>query len=305
MVNQLSLLGEEVKEHKGDKQVKTVISASRRTDMPAFFYEWLQAALDKEVVEVPNPMFSNKTYSVDLNPSKVHTIVLWSKNFKNVLVNPMHLEKYNLYFQYTINSYSKFLEPNVPDYNTTLKILEGLLKKYTPGQFNIRFDPIIISTGGETDPTPDVPERARLFVFERLCRDLKSLGMENCRVTTSYLAMYPQVKARLEKLGLDMVKLSEGGQIYFFERMAEMAQKYGIMLYSCASPILEKVSGIRKGHCIDGELLEKLFGGRVKKSKDNGQREACGCTYSKEIGIYSKSIDGMKCLHGCKYCYAV
>ncbi len=304
MVKQLNLLGEEVKEHKSDKQVKTVISASRRTDMPAFFYEWLQEALSKEAVEVPNPMFSNKTYAVDLNPSNVHSIVLWSKNFKNVLVNPIHLEKYNLYFQYTINSYSKFLEPNVLDYNTTLKILEGLLKKYTPGQFNIRFDPVIISTGGEIDPTPGVPEMARLLAFERLCRDLKSLGMENCRVTTSYLAMYPQVKARLEKLGFDMVKLSEDGQLYFFERMAEMAQKYGITLYSCASPILEKVSGIRKGHCIEGELLEKLFGGRVKKSKDNGQREACGCTYSKEIGIYSKSIDGMKCLHGCKYCYA-
>lgn len=305
MENQLDLFGEDEKVFERDKQVKTVISASRRTDMPAFFYEWLQEALARGYAELPNPMFPNKRYTVDLSPSSVHSIVLWSKDFKNVLKNPMHLEKYKLYFQYTVNSYSELLEPNVPDYYTTLSTLEGLLKKYSPGQFNIRFDPVIISTAGETAPTPDAPERARLAAFERLCRDLKALGMEDCRITTSYFALYPHVRTKLDKLGLDILKLSEDEQYSFFGRMAEIAQKYGRTLYSCASPILEEVPGIQKGRCIDGQLLESLFGGRVKRSKDSGQREACGCTYSREIGIYSKSVNGMKCLHGCKYCYAV
>lgn len=248
-------------------------------------------------------MFPDKKYTVDLRPSSVHSIVLWSKDFKNVLMNPEYLDKYNLYFQYTVNNYSKFLEPNVPEYKTTLKTLEGLLNRYAPEQFNIRFDPVIISTKGEIAPTYDVPEKARLIAFEQLCRDLKVLGMENCRVTTSYLSLYGHVKAKIGKSGLDIIHLDEEKQIVFFTQMVSVAQEYGISLYSCASPILEKINGINKGHCIDGELLEKLFYGKVKKSKDNGQRGACGCSYSRDIGIYSRDINGMKCLHGCKYCY--
>lgn len=305
MPSQINLFGEELKLTESDRKTKTIISASRRTDIPAFYYDWLQDSLAVGQVEVPNPRFPNKKYIVDLNPSSVHSIVLWSKNFGNVLKDPMHLSDYNLYFQYTINNYSKFLEPNVPEYKKTLTTLEGLLEKYLPEQFNIRFDPVIISTLGETAPTPDMPEKARLLAFEQLCRDLRALGMESCRVTTSYIAMYAHVRNRLEKCGFDIMQPADGRLISFFTAMSEVAQKYGISLYSCASPVLEQVQGIGKGYCIDGVLLEKLFGGKVRKSKDNGQREDCGCTYSRDIGIYSKDVNGMKCQHGCKYCYVM
>lgn len=297
MKNQLSLI-EEIR-------TKTVISASRRTDIPAFFYEWLQNSLGKGYALVPNPMFPDKKYTVDLQPDSVHSIVLWSKDFSNVLKNPGHLAAYSLYFQYTINNYSRFLEPEVPTYRETLYTLEGLLGKYRPEQFNIRFDPVVISTKGEIDPTPSMPGKARLGAFDRLCRDIRILGMEKCRITTSYIALYGHVKNKIEKSGLDILHLSEDKQISFFTEMAEIAQKYGLTLYSCASPVLEKVQSICKGHCIDGELLEKLFGGKIKKSKDNGQRKACGCAFSRDIGIYSKNQEGMKCLHGCKYCYVI
>ncbi len=303
IITQLDLFGKEIKQNTGGKQDKTVISASRRTDVPAFFYDWLQGVLAEGSVEVPNPMFPDKKYTVDMRPSGVHSLVLWSKDFRNVLLNPGLLDRYNLYFQYTVNNYSKFLEPNVPAYRETLKTLEGLLKKYSPEQFNIRFDPIIISAKGEISPTPGTPEKARLAAFERLCCDLKLLGMESCRVTTSYLAMYGHVKNKIGKSGLDIIHLEADRQILFFTEMAGIAGKHGISLYSCASPILEGVKGINKGHCIDGELLEKLFEGKVKKTKDSGQRKACGGTYSRDIGIYSKSAGGMKCRHGCKYCY--
>jgi hypothetical protein len=301
--NQMNLFGEKVRNNK--EKIKTVISASRRTDMPAFYYDWLQDILKKGSVELPNPIFQNKTYTVDLKPENVHSIVLWSKDFKNVLKEPRQLENYNLYFQYTINNYSKVLEPNVPEYKDTLKVLEGLLKKYKPQQFNIRFDPIIISRKGEINPTAEKPGKARLTVFETLCKDIKALGMEECKVTTSYLELYGHVKNIIEKSDLDIIHLKKEQQILFFRRMVDIANKYGITLYSCASPILEKVEGMKMGHCIDGELLEDLFGGKVKKSKDKGQRQACGCTYSKDIGVYARNINGMKCLHGCKYCYVM
>lgn len=283
--------------------MKTVISASRRTDIPAFYYSWLQEALKKGEVTLPNPMYPAKTYTVDLKPENVHSIVLWSKDFSNVSSDPGILSDYNLYFQYTVNNYSEALEPGVPEYGATLQTIEGLLKRYSPEQFNIRFDPIIISTKGEPEPTPSEPGCARLSVFERLCRDLKALGMDNCRITTSYVYMYGHVTANMDKAGLDIVNLDEQAQIKFFCEMTAIAASHGFSLYSCSSPLLERVGGIRKGRCIDGELLERLFGGKAGKAKDKGQRAACGCTASRDIGIYPRCPDGMKCLHGCIYCY--
>lgn len=302
---QMSFLNTKPVEKASKEKVKTIISASRRTDIPAFYYDWLQESLKNGNAEVPNPMFPSQVYSVDLRPENVHSIVLWSKDFSNVAINPGLLDNYNLYFQYTINNYSRLLEPNVPEYKAAIHTLELLLKRYSPTCFNIRFDPIIISTKGETEPDYDVPERARLKAFEALCRDLKALGMEGGRITTSYVSLYKHVKTRLKKSGLDYKDLSQGEELKFFSSMAGIADKYDLTIYSCACPVLENVHGIRKGCCIDGELLEGLFGGRVRKSKDKGQREECGCSYSRDIGIYREDKSGMVCRHGCVYCYVM
>nr|WP_207725162.1 DUF1848 family protein [Anaerocolumna cellulosilytica] len=288
-----------------NKRQTTVISASRRTDIPAFYYTWLLETLEKGSITLPNPRFENKYYEVELQPDKVHSIVLWSKNFKNLQKEPGYLKNYNLYFQYTINQYSNVLEPYVPDYGETLQILDELLKCYKPEQFTIRFDPVIISLHGEKNPTLHRPEQARLLAFERLCRDLKTLGMEKCRVTTSYLDLYGHMKHIINDEAYGIISLTEERQVEFFKEMASISYKYGFSLYSCASLLLERVEGIKQGHCIDGEQLMQFFGGRVKKSKDNGQRKDCGCTHSRDIGIYAKGQGGMKCYHGCKYCYVM
>jgi hypothetical protein len=298
---QLNLFGETGKDQSG--HVKNVISASRRTDIPAFFYDWLQERLAEGRVMLKNPYYQNKSYSDDLRPESVHSIVLWSKDFRNLVRNPGYLKDYNLYFQYTINHYSKLLEPNVPEYKDTMLVLEELLKKYKPQQFNLRFDPVIISRKGEISPDSDNPEAARLNAFEQLCRDIRALGMEECRVTTSYVSLYGHVRKALEDCGAELIHQKEEEQISFFDKMSEIAEKYGISLYSCASPLLMQVKYIKPGHCIDGELLEQLFGGRTTRSKDTGQREECGCTRSKDIGNYASGADGMRCKHGCRYCY--
>lgn len=281
------------------EKMKTVLSASRRTDLPRFYYEWLQQALKKGDVELANPRFQDRTYRVDLKPEKVHSIVLWSKDFHKVAEEPGYLSQYNLYFQYTVNHYSRRLEPNVPEFNETIRTLERLLKNYRPEQFNIRFDPVILSTVGEVEPTPEKPGKARLEAFEKLCRSMKSLGMQGCRLTTSYLCYYPHVQKRMQELEGDIVKLSEDRQRLFFERMVEIADKYGLPLYSCASPVLMQVPGMKKGSCIDGQLLEQLFGGKVSRAADAGQRKHCGCSRSREIGEYKP------CGHGCIYCYSM
>ena len=280
-------------------KIKSIISASRRTDLPAFYYDWLQASLEKGEVELANPRFKDKTYKVNLRPENVHSIVLWSKDFRNVLHNPGYLENYNLYFQYTINNYSQMLEPFAPPYKDSLKTIDGLLHKYRPEQFNIRFDPIILSVAGENFPYLEKPGLARLHTFETLCRDLAALGMQQSRVTTSFLCLYTHVRERLNRSAIKLIHLDETLQVKFAMRMVDIAHKYGITLYSCASPILDQVQGMLQGSCIDGQLLEHLFKGKVSKAKDAGQRKECLCSKSSDIGRYDQH-----CRFGCLYCYA-
>lgn len=278
--------------------LKTVISASRRTDLPAFYYDWLQNVLRSGEVEQRNPFYRGSTYKVDLRPQAVHSIVLWSKDLSKVAEEPGCLVDYSLYFQYTVTGYSRVLEPNVPSYETTLGVLEKLLRRYDPRQFTIRFDPVLLSLQGEEAPIPGKPGTARLKLFDRLCRDLKTLGMEGCRLTTSYIALYNHVAKRLETNRFLYYDISETLQIRFFTKLAEIAGRYGLALYSCSSPILENIPGISSGRCIDGYLLEALFGGKTSKAKDSGQRKTCGCTASRDIGSYEQV-----CGHNCLYCY--
>ncbi len=281
-------------------KLKTVISASRRTDLPRFHYRWLQDALRAGQAVVVNPRFPALSYRVDLTPRNVHTIVLWSKDFANILADPGALADYNLYFHYTINNYSPRIEPGVPSYAASLRTLEGLLARYRPEQFTIRFDPVLISTGGERRPDAAKPGRARLAAFDALCRDLAALGMQNCRLATSYIALYPHVKKRLAaERGLGFIPLAGDRLALFFTRLAETAASHGFALHACASPLFAAVPGLVPGRCIDGTLLAALAGEKASLARDAGQRAACGCTKSVDIGGY-----GQPCGFRCLYCYA-
>ena len=278
---------------------KRIISCSRRTDIPAFYYDWLQGVLENKEIEVPNVKFPEKKYKYDLSPEEIRCIVLWSKNFRNVVENPGYLDDYNLVFNYTITGYNKLLEPNVSTYNESIKIVEKLSNKYNPEQIRPRFDPVILTSNGEVYPTPDKPGKARLNQFDILCRDLSLLGINN--VTYSFVDLYPHVKRRLAMNDIQYLNLNDNLKVKFSQRMVEIADKHGIQIYSCSTPLLESVEGVKKAHCIDAGLIQELFPekDKVSHTKDSGQRKECGCAKSTDIGGY------LPCKHSCVYCYGI
>lgn len=209
-----------------------------------------------------------------------------------------YLSQYNLYFQFTITGYAKLLEPNVVDTNEAVKQMEQLARRYSPQQINWRFNPIILSIKGENEPIPDNFASARLKVFEALCRDISSFGVNRC--TISFLCQYKKVEQRMKESKFTYLIPSQQQQIELVSQFVEIADKYGVTIYTCTSPIIEGVPGVKKGHCIDGAYLGALFGKRASHAKDAWQRKECGCTRSKDIGAYS----GQSCGHGCLYCYA-
>lgn len=275
--------------------MKQIISCSRRTDIPACYYEWLQKSLKEGKVTLNN-WVSGENYDVDLNPDHVQSIVLWSKNYRHVIDDPGLLKNYNLYFQFTANGYSKFLEPNVPSFEEAIGQFKILSERYSPKQINWRFDPIILSKEGEIEPTEPIG-RARLIMFERFLDELTKLGIRKC--TISFAILYDKVARRFQKYGFSPRQLTDQEKYTFVGKMVELAEKRNVQIYSCSDTLLEGVKGVEKGHCIDGGLLTQLFEAKATRSKDGGQRLPCGCSKSKDMGLYTQ-----KCFHKCLYCYA-
>nr|WP_258525097.1 DUF1848 domain-containing protein [Vibrio cholerae] len=80
--------------------------------------------------------------------------------------------------------------------------------------------------------------------------------------------------------------------------MREVANNYGMKIETCSEEIDFDDFGINHGKCIDDKLIKDVFNLSLSALKDNGQRSACGCIKSLDIGMYNT------CRHGCSYCYA-
>jgi len=274
--------------------MKNVISCSRRTDIPAFHYGWLQGVLAEGSVRLVN-RYNQKEYTVDLRPESVHSLVLWSRNYAYFLEDPGFLSNYPLYFQFTLTGYPKFLEPGVISEEEALRQMASLARAYSPGQINWRFDPLLFL------PSPSLSQEAageeRLQTFERLARRISGMGIRRC--TVSFISLYSSVRSRLSREGLKLHEMEPEAQRRYAADLLERARAFEIDLFSCCQPLLEGVPGIKGGSCIDGGLLQELFGEKTSKARDTGQRKHCGCTRSLDIGSYRQ-----ECLHACLYCYA-
>lgn len=123
-----------------------IISASRRTDIPTYYSEWLFNRLREEYVLVRNPMNTHQIGKVSLSPDVVDGLVLWTKNPIPMLGRLSELEKYNFYFQFTLNAYGKDVEPNVPSKNDLIiPAFMELSKKIGRDRVVWRYDPIFLN----------------------------------------------------------------------------------------------------------------------------------------------------------------
>jgi hypothetical protein len=277
--------------------MKKVVSASRRTDLVAFFPGWLAEVIRKEKAEVMGP--SGRVYAVDLSPDKVHTFVLWSKNFENLIANVSGLldglRKYGqLYFHFTITGLGGTLvEREVPAPEAALRQLVPLLEiAGRPERISLRFDPVIYwKEQGEI--------KTNLGYFEELAGTAAGLEIRNIRF--SFAQWYGKSKRRAEKLGFSYVDPTLEEKRGDANYLAAVAKSSGLNLYGCSQDFLAGVPGIRPSVCIDGRLLQGCHpeGAPASTAKDRTQRRECRCTESVDIGSYTQS-----CPHSCVYCYA-
>jgi len=277
--------------------MKRVISASRRTDLVAFFPDWLAEVIRAEKAEVHGP--SGRAYSVDLSPDKVHTFVLWSKSFENLIANAGGLwdglRKYDqLYFHFTITGVGGTpVEREVPAPEAALRQLEPLIDLAGCSErISLRFDPVIYWK--EKDEV-----KTNLRFFEKLAGRAAKSGIRNVRF--SFAQWYGKSKRRAAKLAFPYVDPTLEEKRKDASYLSAVARSFGLNLFVCSQDFVADVPGVRPSACIDGRLLQESHpkGAPVSVKKDNTQRRECRCTESVDIGSYTQA-----CPHSCVYCYA-
>lgn len=266
--------------------MKTVISASRRTDLPTYYLDRLLSFIRQGFAEVANP-YSGRSYPVDLRSENVHTLVLWSKNFGPFLEKSGWFSDYHCYFLFTVNDMPE-LEPGTITLAARLDQAVELAARYGSRRIGWRFDPVAFRHEG---PVMDIS------TFERIADGMAKAGIT--RVIFSFLDMYGKVKKRNEQLRLHLYDPPEDVKFDYAMKLAEAAVEHGMTLESCCEDF-DGIEGISRAACIDGRLLAELAGEPAETMKDPGQREACACTLSRDIGSYRD----MPCPNGCLYCYA-
>jgi DNA repair photolyase len=269
-----------------------IISASRRTDIPAFYSEWFMNRIREGYCTVPNP-FNNKQISViDLSPKSIEAIVFWTRNPKPLLEHLKQLDElgYNYYFQFTINNYPRKYEKYNPSLISAISIFKELSNRIGSGKVIWRYDPILL--------TDDLTVDFHLNNFENIAGKLKGFTK---RVVISIVDDYKKTVRRLTKLDVNYKEKQE--ERPEMERMlktiVEFAHSNNMEVQSCAEAKNYGYLGIKPGKCIDDDILLREFGIDSTYKKDKSQRLACGCMVSRDIGINNT------CFMGCEYCYAV
>ena len=305
-----------------------IISASRSTDIPAFYSDWFINRFIEGYVVWKNP-FNQQPMYISFKNTKV--IVFWTKNPKPLIPYLHELDEKGIhyYFQFTLNDYvAEGFEPKVPNVEQRVESFRKLSEMIGKERVIWRFDPLVV--------TPQLSPRDLLIKVWNVGNKLKGL---TDKLVFSYIDIngYRKVQNNLVKetnqFSKETIEQSELTQ----QQMNEIAdglakcrdrwakEGWDIELTTCGEQINLDDYGIKHNRCIDGELMKKLWPddkellyylcyGEMpsplfgldftqpaltpEKLKDKGQRKVCGCMISKDIGQYNT------CLHQCVYCYA-
>lgn len=257
-----------------------IISASRRTDIPAFFSEWFLHRLCEGFVFVQNPYNKKQITKIMLSPDTVDCLVFWSKNPLPMFHRLPQIDAlgYKYYFEFTLTPYGRDLEPGLPSKNT---LLETFRRLSSYSKIIWRYDPIILTNK---------------YSVEFHCTMFAKMAEVLCKYTDKCIFSFVDIYSKLKTSSLSAPSVQQMHEIA--KNFAGIAKNYNIQLSTCCEQEDFTLYGIQAASCINKEFVERTIGCQINCSKDTGQRSLCNCVESIDIGMYDS------CVHGCTYCYA-
>jgi hypothetical protein len=268
-----------------------IISASYKTDIPAFYGEWFMNRLRAGYCNMVNP-YGRQVYRVSLERPDVDAFVFWTKNIGPFLPHLPEIGRrgYPFMVQHTINGYPRSLEFSVVRADRSVAHMKQLAADYGPRVAVWRYDPVVISS----ETPPDFHRRN----FAALAGALAGSTDE---VVISFAHMYKKTKRNLDAAarssGFTWSDPDDEVKRELAAEFAQVAHAHGMQLTVC-SQAAYLVPGSAPARCVDAARLSDIAG-RLIPAAVQGNRPDCGCYQSRDIGHYDT------CPHGCVYCYAV
>ena len=291
-----------------------IVSASRSTDIPAFYGDWFMERLRRGYASWINP-WNGSTLYVSLG--KVRVFVFWSKNPAPFLPHIAGLDRrgYRSYTLFTLNDYgAEGLEPGIPPLEERIGTFHSLSRMTGKERIVWRCDPLLL-TG-----TLNV---AGLLERVRTMGDAIAPYTERMVISFIDIAKYPKVARNLAGRGFGGVReFTPAEEEQFAAGLRDLNRSWDLVITACGEKRDLSRYGIGRGQCISFDLLAREFSddpfireflGGIEPAalpergtllgtppwlKDPGQRSACGCVVAKDIGQYGT------CPHLCAYCYA-
>ena len=267
----------------------TIISASRRTDIPALYGDWFMDKIGKGGCLVANP-FNGKVERVSLALEDVNGIVFWSRNYRPMLKRLRSLNDmgYRFYCQFTIIGYPRFIDPGSPAPDMSARTARMIRESFGTRAVVWRYDPIMLTS------VTDAKWHARNFTS--LLEKMEG-ATDTCVI--SFIDRYRKLERNLfpllEKRGVTYYDPARDELENLAGQMALLAEKRGITVESCCEP---KLSAVGKTSCVDPLRLSDVAEQDLSAVRKAPTRAGCRCAYSKDIGAYDT------CVLGCAYCYA-
>lgn len=269
-----------------------IISASYKTDIPAFYGEWFRHRLDAGFCRVVNAYNRNQHQLVSLQREDIDGFIFWTKNLTPFVetLDEVHQRGYPFVVQYTINGYPRTLESRVVNADQSLRSFRLASEKYGEQAVVWRYDTIVFST--------DTDAEFHRGNFASLASELSGYTSE---VVVSFMQLYKKTRLNLDeaahKNGFRWYDPSMEVKRELLKDLVGIADRHSLSLSICTQPDL-LVPGAREASCVDAPRLMRVAG-RTFRSRIKGTRLKCNCYESKDIGDYDT------CPHGCVYCYAV
>jgi hypothetical protein len=264
-----------------------IVSASYRTDIPAYYGRWFLARLKAGFCRVANPYGGNPA-TVSLKPEDVDGFVFWTRNpgpFASAL-REVHRLGMPFTVQFTITGYPRALEAAVQAPLRAVAQLKAIARRYGTRVAVWRYDPILF-----TSPTP--PDW-HLRNFAALARALEGATDEVViSLADDYRKTRRNLAAAAARHGFERLPPPKNLSA-FLKTLEDTAARHGMKLTACTEPGLD----VAPARCIDARRLSAIAGKDIK-ARLRGNRPGCLCFESRDIGAYDS------CAQGCAYCYAV
>ena len=270
-----------------------IINTGMRTDIPAFYSEWLMNRIHEGFVYVRNPYYRFQVSKYSLSSKVVDCLAFCTKNPYPMLKYLDELkEQYNMFWFVTITPYGKDLEPNVPSFEKVIQDFKTLSNILGKNAVALRYDPILI--------TEEYSVKKHIEMFDKIAKSLKGYTED---VTISFLDLYEKVKRNAP----DIRPPTNEEQRYIAKEFVRIGKENNMIIHGCCeNPNLKEV-GIDITGCMSQEIVEKAIGFNLKPpsgqskrivTNENKEKPICNCLMGNDIGAYNS------CMHLCKYCYA-